>query len=229
MPASAYHDYVREEMRTACAEMAKDSPLQALLHFHRRHDSVVAQVIEGSETEVACRAGCDYCCHYKVVAHAVEIIAIHQYVLARLPATQIKMLVERVKENAAQAQGLSRAEHLILNQPCAFLLDGKCSIYPVRPLRCRSYHARDAGGCVHLHEHPEDISTPSSFIPEVFNATYGMSEGFHRAIVEAGQDMRIYDLSSAFLHAMKQPETMRRLKGGKKVFPDAALDIGASH
>lgn len=224
MPASAYHDYVRNEMRTACAEMAQDSPLQALLHFHQRHDTAMAQAMEGSEAEVACRPGCAYCCHYKVVAHAVEIIAIRQYVLARLPAAEIKGLLERVKRNAVQAHGLSREDHLMLNQPCAFLLDGKCAVYPVRPLRCRSYHAREVAGCKHLHEHPQDMSTPTSFIPEVFNATYGMSEGFHRAIAEAGLDARIYDLSSAFLHVMKQPEALKRLKGKKKVFPDTALD-----
>ncbi len=40
--------------------------------------------------------------------------------------------------------GLSRDEHAQAKVPCALVVDGKCSIYEIRPMACRAWNAFSA-------------------------------------------------------------------------------------
>lgn len=224
MPLSSFEEHEKQEFLVASNDLAKATPQEALLRFYRRHDAAVTNTIKVSARKPACQSGCSYCCYYKVVARAAEVVAIHQYVLSRFTQNQIKAVVEQATHNVSEASGLSHAQHLAINQRCPFLFDGKCGIYPVRPSKCRSFHASDVEGCKASFERPTDLSIPNSYIPEVFNASSGMSEGFNYASAKAGVDARIYDLNSAFLEAMKSPSASKRLKNGKRVFLDAKTE-----
>src|SRR5689334_21615756 len=86
---------------------------------------------------VACRAGCSSCCRVNV-AHL------------RNDFTDLERgaLVERLAARAAEAGALTDEARWAARLPCA-LLDGagRCSVYAVRPLRCRSFHSTDAAAC----------------------------------------------------------------------------------
>jgi Fe-S-cluster containining protein len=68
---------------------------------------------------VVCRRKCDACCQKQFSVSAVEAYAIAGN-FRTLPA-EVQIDVRRPKES------------------CAFLLDGECSIYPDRPVICRTY------------------------------------------------------------------------------------------
>jgi Fe-S-cluster containining protein len=102
-------------------------------------------------------------------------------------------------------------------------MQDKCSIYSVRPSKCRNFHAKDVDGCKTSYEEPHNLSLPNSFIPEVFVAANGTTDGFEQAIHEAGMDSRTYDLNSAFLEAMENTKAAKRFKSGKKTFISAKI------
>ena len=74
-------------------------------------------------TEIKCRSGCDSCCILSSVS-AIEAAVINHYY---------------IRPVAGQYQAKSAVHHK--RGYCPFLYDGTCSIYPVRPLICRTHGA----------------------------------------------------------------------------------------
>lgn len=71
---------------------------------------------------LACKAGCDMCCHQDLTVFPVEAQRVADYVATLDPDVRKRAWI--------RAQ---RGEH------CAFLLDGLCAVYPVRPTICRTH------------------------------------------------------------------------------------------
>ena len=224
MLTSKPEKYAQDEFDAARIDLGTSPPTEALLRFYRRLDQALSEAALTSDKKPACGPGCSYCCHYKVVARAVEVIAIQQYVVSRFSQTQIKTAIAQAAFNVNEAKDISHEEHLAINQPCPFLVDQKCSIYPVRPSKCRSFHASDVEGCKRSFENPQDLTIQNSYVWEVFEAGFGSSQGFDAAASDAGLDSRVYDLNSAFLEAMNNSGSAKRLKNKKKVFLGARTE-----
>ncbi len=74
---------------------------------------------------VTCHAGCDACCRRRLSVTGIEADAIEAWVRS-LPAEPLAELQRRIAASDPEA--------------CAALgIDGRCAIYPVRPLVCRSH------------------------------------------------------------------------------------------
>ncbi len=108
---------------------------------------------------VACVAGCSACCFNIPAVRAGEAVTIARW-LARPEQDAIRDaflerfevwraglgdLVDRWIEASAEGDpqaGIQLAIDAFHRRvPCAFLDDGRCSIYPVRPIVCREHHA----------------------------------------------------------------------------------------
>jgi Fe-S-cluster containining protein len=217
------YQFAQSEFDSASQALAKLPPQEALVGFYRRLDAAVAKAIEESPVKPACRAGCSFCCYYKVEARAVEVLAIRDYVLAKFKPELIRAIVEQANRNVAEAKTLTHIEHLATNQRCPFLVDDKCAVYTVRPSKCRNFHAADMQGCKGSYDQPTNLSIPNSYIPEVFDAANGITQGFEGATEHARLDQRVYDLNSAFIEALKNPQASKRLRSGKKAFLSATV------
>ena len=116
---------------------------------------------------IHCHPGCSSCCAILVTCYLPEALRIAAYLkqpehaeekaafLAAYPTwkQQTGSASERVMAAFAQGQQATldavHLEHFRRAIPCAFLRDGQCSIYPVRPLGCRNAHALDTSAhCV---------------------------------------------------------------------------------
>ncbi len=104
---------------------------------------------------LACKSGCDHCCHQVVGVTAAEALTIHAHLEATRSADELERLKTRVAELHERARGLSSAERFSPAHPCAFLEAGSCSIYEVRPLSCRGMNSLDAGECASKLREPE--------------------------------------------------------------------------
>lgn len=97
-------------------------------------------------SDMACRAGCDGCCHAWLSVSPVETAKVRAHVAALpLPAREA-LAVRGRRELAREARGEQPAR-------CAMLEDdGTCAVYEARPLVCRTQgHA---------------LRYPAGFIPE---------------------------------------------------------------
>ncbi|WP_018079274.1 YkgJ family cysteine cluster protein [Thiobacillus denitrificans] len=103
-----------------------------------------------------CSAGCDACCYQMVSVHTWEEELIGSYIEGTMhAATRAKVrrqLVEWWKHLKSILRPVSRANPLALGDVqalaqymidnrvmCPFLVDHRCSIYPVRPAMCRAH------------------------------------------------------------------------------------------
>ncbi|HNN50342.1 MAG TPA: YkgJ family cysteine cluster protein [Pseudomonadota bacterium] len=116
---------------------------------------------------IYCQKGCTACCAVLVVSYLPEALRIAAYLnqpehadakaafLAAYPRWKEQAGNVPERATAAFVEGRQaeydalHLEHFRRAIPCAFLVDGACSIYPVRPLGCRNAHALDtAAQCV---------------------------------------------------------------------------------
>jgi len=92
-----------------------------------------------------CKPRCNYCCHRGVTLHPAEVLAIAHRVRKLPEAESIKA---RAAAFAEESRGLSPADLVTNPRLCPLNVDGLCSVYEVRPLRCQNYHSFDLQECI---------------------------------------------------------------------------------
>lgn len=84
--------------------------------------AAMTKISDGVSSFAACKSGCSGCCHYNVSVFPIEARYIEQWAgKKRLP------------------QSLPPED--FHGTPCAFLEEGRCSIYEHRPMACRKHFA----------------------------------------------------------------------------------------
>ena len=78
---------------------------------------------------LACRKGCANCCetHVTIPVYPLELVGIYWYAIERISREDRAGLIRRLKAHRP-------------GDPCPFLLEGACSIHPMRPLACRHFN-----------------------------------------------------------------------------------------
>jgi Fe-S-cluster containining protein len=212
------------EFEVAFADLKRSSAQEAVIRFYARHDVKLEAAAGAASTKPACGSGCWYCCYYKVVAKPVEVFAIVDFVRRKYSPTELERALGEAHSNVAQVQEMTHAQHLATNQKCPFLVEDKCSIYTVRPSKCRNFHATDMERCRESFERPTDLAIPNSYVPEIQTTGSASSEGFEYAVALQGLDSRPYDLNAAFLEAIENPKCIKRFRAGKKAFLNAKFE-----
>ena len=117
------------------------SARKKLIWLHRAA-SVLDRAVKEADV-AACRTGCNHCCHIPVVISAPEarLLAVKTgRKMVEAPARSLALKYADVREDAAhdeieEFRTAGAAAHN--GVPCAFLVDGGCSVYDIRPLVCR--------------------------------------------------------------------------------------------
>lgn len=165
-----------------------------------------------------CRAGCDYCCHYRVLVTPADVFAIADHV-ALLPPAQREQLQARVIATAKAVAAMTPDQHQTAMVPCAFLGNSQCQIYVMRPLPCRSHHSLDARACANGFEQP---TSPISAPRDLYRVAVSGAVSFVQktASLEVGLDVTRYELHAALSEAMTNKASFKRWRNGKKAFPN---------
>lgn len=106
--------------------------LASLLRAYALSDAAVRADIERETARrgapPACRAGCHVCCVGQVVPVSdFEVLGLWWFCAELLdPAVQARLRVNLLAQEVTPA--------------CPFLLDGACSVYPLRPFVCRQHY-----------------------------------------------------------------------------------------
>lgn len=177
----------------------------------------IVDELERQKNKLGCQKGCSWCCHYQVVARTYEIIAIYIHINTQLPAKQSALIKESILSTAKIIAPMSTAEHQQTNVKCPMLIDGSCSIYTVRPLKCAGYYSTNASDCEKL------------FNKTKYSAGYGVvalqevAEREHMKINAVlqfkGHDMNEYEIVKSLTALFKNPGLIDRWrKTGKAIF-----------
>ena len=107
--------------------------LPMLLDAYAIADTGVAVALRDEEKKrkkkLACRKGCGNCCadQKDLPLYPHELIGIYWYVSEKIGSPDRDILKGRLAGHAA-------------GSACPFLIDGSCSIHPVRPIGCRQFN-----------------------------------------------------------------------------------------
>lgn len=206
------------------AAMTKD----AAAWFDRVWSDIRSHV-EAKGPGFACAAGCTWCCSQIVTVAPPEAVAIALHVQASFPPAALAALKARLAALDEQTRGRGAFARGYVNMSCAFLVDGKCSVYDVRPLRCRSVYSRDVAHCRWVVEHPDlvyawrdrPLESPP-YPPEPEAIADGVLSGLATAARDAGFAFEALELTAALRIALDTPDIAERYLAGEPVFAAAA-------
>jgi Fe-S-cluster containining protein len=201
------------EYRDTRTELRALGSIAALRNSQARHDARLAAAPDADT--LACGQGCAWCCHFTVDIRPVEALAILEFVAASFTPLDLQALQRRLAANAQLVSGLDEEQRMRRNVECAFLSEGRCSIYPVRPQTCRNYHATDAAGCRRSYEQPDDLDIDPEFAPHVYQAGGAHVEAVTLAFAHAGYDTAAYEMNAALDAALADPNELRRRYEGR--------------
>ncbi|NKI33668.1 hypothetical protein HFP89_00625 [Wenzhouxiangella sp. XN79A] len=210
-----------EAGREAGSRGLRTSASNALRGTQRALEAELAALPRADRGPVACRSGCAFCCHLRVMATPVEVFALLDFLEQRLDAEAFESFVERVHRTESRLRALPVDKVLTVNLPCPALVDGRCSGYAGRPLNCRAYHSLSVDACRDSYDHPEDLHLGHPQLAPLARVHAGVQAGLVAALSEAGRDARQYELVSALAEALDDPTTRERLAAGERVFRQA--------
>jgi Fe-S-cluster containining protein len=129
---------------------------QPLLPIVTEADRKATEYINNNCIALACRMGCDYCCHLRVDIFPHEATVIVEYILTTLALDDIVTLRSRLEAHVNAVDGLTIQQHHTTNMTCPLLVQSECSVYPVRPIQCRAYTSLDVRSCEYSFKNPHD-------------------------------------------------------------------------
>jgi Fe-S-cluster containining protein len=170
---------------------------------------------------LACQEGCDWCCSLDVGTTVPEVIRIADYLRKNFSEEELGRLRERLARRAAhhrERQTIRRGEP---RQPCALLINRRCSVYPVRPLTCRGSNSTNAKMCERFLTEPKTVLP--MYAPQHRISVFVL-DGMRAGVGEAGLKGDLLELSAALCIALEQLDATERWLAGEPMFAAARLD-----
>ncbi len=165
-------------------------------------------------SERACEAGCDFCCRMPVSLSMPEALRIHAHVTRTWSETEQASLAEAL---ANASKGLEDEDALFLSQrPCVFLREGRCTIYPVRPLACRGHASFSRSACAEAHAAPDDFEVAERVPvdPDLRRCKDEIKTTLGIVLLQAGLHALDCELASLLARLVDEPDTPRAWLAG---------------
>lgn len=173
---------------------------------------------------VACHQGCSWCCHQAVLVTAPEALRIADYVTSMENASLRQTFIYNLRQLDKRTRGMSLRQRASLHPPCAFLVNGSCGIYPVRPLACAEFTSFDVQDCIRNYQ--TGFRDPSITCDKARKLVYhsvrlGMRSGLRDGLPES--DTADLELTAAVADALRAPDAASQWLAGAPVFEKAHL------
>ena len=142
-------------MKQSLKPIKENHVLREIREVYRRTDASMAGV------KSVCKKGCSFCCLQSVSIQWGEELPINRFVETKLDRTTEQKIGQNIRSWLAYfdrtTRPLTSPQDALTNDdilhferqaaidrfPCPFLIDNSCSIYPVRPLACRTFIVDD--------------------------------------------------------------------------------------
>ena len=193
--------------------------LRATQVWHAHHEGLAGSRprelnFGGTAKRLACAAGCNHCCRSPVGVVAAEAVLIGHYVDRKFSASARAELEQRMTARKAALQRDPLGTHM-----CPLNVDGRCSVYEVRPYNCRMFHSFDVKACerVFLKNGEPQGGLPIDPVRRRFDNLITASATV--AFTAIKLDMRMIEFMAALELALAAGERrIERLAGGEDLF-----------
>ena len=163
-------------------------------------DEALAIVQAEYRPRLHCKEGCHYCCCKPGVLLSIPDLL---RILARIHSTfsraDVLALGDRAKRYGEQVAGRDFNDLVDESVPCPLLVDGRCSVYDVRPLVCRGYNSTDVDACKRAHS---DRTARVPIFAMLKDVTDGATVGAAQSLEAAGVNDSLVDLGTALRLAL---------------------------
>jgi len=157
-----------------------------------------------------CRAGCAHCCY--VGPDRPDLLPIELF-----------RIITYLSETSAQAHvaaQLAVPRDDDRKAPCLFLSGERCTIYPVRPMRCRAQHSPDVVACRESHAGRRPTFP---LLREPALLFMSITTGIRLGLLDAGLEHASLSTAKAVTLALDDPHALDRWLAGELVFGEAAF------
>ena len=189
--------------------------IEIATNAHEWGDDLIARVRPSS---VVCREGCSWCCYQYVSVTPPEALTLAAWLTERCTPEEREAWIVQIRERAVQAQSKSVGRYRLAKIPCAFLQDGRCTVYDQRPLLCRGYFSDNVTKCETAYKTPLKFGAGVD-VPLI---PYGMAQlilgGLEEGLTQAGVQSASYELHQAVLTALTTPNAAERWAQGEHIF-----------
>jgi Fe-S-cluster containining protein len=220
-------NHLREDEVAAARDIVTQTPtadgLQAVIEDASGFAEAMTQKLRDPATPaVACKRGCYWCCYQSIPVSAPETFRISRFLSSESMRDRRAAVIERLRKLDARTRGRDLKERAKLRVPCAFLENGSCTVYEVRPLACAEMTSFDVQDCKRGQRFGFE---PGGVIHEkarmlVYGAIYqGLVEGLRQALPTA--DTSPLELTAAVVSALDNPAAESSWLDGGEVFAAA--------
>jgi Fe-S-cluster containining protein len=202
------------------ATLGASTDVDACVALAGRIDSLLDQAVESFQAEgsgIACRAGCNFCCHLRVMIFPHEAIALFRYLGSRMPKEQAQVVRQHVLDNAAHIAALAREGRSATNLPCAFLVDGKCSAYEARPTACSSYHSLSREKCEASFDNGGNLPEGIPVLSALRYVAVALDDGLEQGLAAAKLSATRVELNTAVAALIRNPALIQRWRSGREL------------
>ncbi|EAT14207.1 YkgJ family cysteine cluster protein [Desulfuromonas acetoxidans] len=211
----AYHKQIRRMVKPHLVDFERSSSAEAAMTslLGRVEDDLEQRLTHEDRCRVACRAGCGSCCRVNVAVLRPEAVNIADYLRKTRSMSALRELKQRMKALCVAISGLDDDERIAVRKNCVFLDEaGSCSIYPVRPLLCRSITSTSAADCrdaLAMHVFGESKPVMMNLMQKnLMNVAF---QGLASAMEDHGLDAHGQELTAAVLPVLVEREASKEL------------------
>lgn len=163
------------------------------------------------EIELACKAGCSYCCYTFVSVFPPEVFSIAGFLRGHNSGGGVDSVIGKSVATANLDLDQRHGAHL----PCPLLVDNRCSTYGVRPLVCRKAVSPSVDACI-VEFNGGEVGIQMPYIH--ISLSQDVNLALQVALRSVGLPDRSYELSGALRAALINPDIERQWLNGDDVF-----------
>ena len=168
---------------------------------------------------IACMKGCLYCCHQCVLAMPHEVLFLADHMKKNMSGDEYRQAMRKTDEKDRITSGMKAQDFLYYKHPCSLLSDkGVCSVYPVRPMACRTYLSANVISCIREQRAPRDMK----HFPELYGFPVRAGRMVNMGITVALSELKIHNtewpFESALRTAMKTDNLLEKWLEGQDIF-----------
>src|SRR5689334_10515066 len=205
-------------VEAVAATLGASTDVDACVALTGSINTLIEQAIasfQADDSGIACRAGCNFCCHLRVMVFPHEAIALFRHLGSGMPKEQAQAVRKRVLENAAHIAALAREGRTATNVACAFLVDGKCSAYEARPSTCSGYHSLSREKCEASFNNGGDLPEGIPVLSALGYVATALDEGMEQGLNAAKLDATRVELNTAVAALIRNPALIQRWRSGR--------------
>jgi hypothetical protein len=190
------------------ATLGASSDVDACVTLASSIDQLIEQAAASLEADgagIACRTGCNFCCHLRVMLFPHEAIALFRYLGSRMPKERADVVRKRL------------LAHRPANQACAFLIDGQCSAYEARPAACSGYHSLSKEKCEESYNNGGNLPAGIPVLKALGFVASALDEGMEQGLNAAGLSATRVELHAAVAALIRNPALIQRWRSGREL------------